>query len=810
MSPAPVPYDLLALGTTKLVVADNSESDTASQPQSFLRFSTKLEWEETGLVSACWLEDEHSHLVVAATSSQLTVLDAKDRSVVTQDAFEDFQFRSLTPYRSEQFLTASDRGLHLWEAVGEVKNHEHGNFGNNLDYLTDIFETTANGGFDLACVSSNQEKTIATSTRRNGKVWLSGSSSSATSSSRDPTGATFAGGGFFLEPYGVAAGPSQGTTASTPVVDTLTFAQKKDLLAVAWQNCSGKMLGQSSQPSSASTSSTRTAVFDVTTGKCVYETSNDHLQTSTINPKSNYINRNNNSNNKSTFLSFSPHHSDLLISAHANGVIQFTDIKVGSSSTQSSSNSKSEIIKSLNTKQKLTSLSYCNDGIRLALGTEDKGLLLFDLRKASDPVFPKVLMEEPVRFVKWSGSFNFGAGKSRNEAASTSQRAPAPARDEQDASIAGNSPNHRERNYYARGGQHQQPRQQDSDSTAAVVPNSNNRTTNASRPVIAEVAATAARPQQQFYQHHPPPRTNNFIRDQVLSEAFASRGEQHKQYQQQHANETADFPEIDETFPEYEPPNRQDFLDDDNPLQQNFDEDSNFAGGRSTNHLFHSNFHSVKSDASSRPGPPPFIGGAGAVGSGSSSSSSTGAAAGHHLNVSAPISWTSASRKNSGGAGNIAVGSSSGGGGTQQSTSGAGATGINASSSTVNQGAGSNTVNKERTFSGGGRGREHLNDNHNRVLSCSRASPNSSKVNIPPGNANAASSSSGSSSGGGAMSISQERLEQAFAAQLQKMEERFEERLTRQQRHFDEQLQRLGFDIARQFHELECGVLSRT
>jgi len=59
-------------------------------------------------------------------------------------------------------------------------------------------------------------------------------------------------------------------------------------------------------------------------------------------------------------------------------------------------------IKTINTKQELCSLAYNPDGIRVALGTDEKGILLFDLRKASEPCSSEILTESPVCVLQWS------------------------------------------------------------------------------------------------------------------------------------------------------------------------------------------------------------------------------------------------------------------------------------------------------------------------------------------------------------------------------------------------------------------------
>lgn len=106
-------------------------------------------------------------------------------------------------------------------------------------------------------------------------------------------------------------------------------------------------------------------------------------------------------------VTFSPHHGDLLISAATSGAVHFSDMRVN----------KPEI-KQMNTKTPLSSLAYCPDGVRLAFGTMEQGVLLCDLRKASEPVVPGFLAHEPVCFLSWSGKRSREEARRRGSVAS--------------------------------------------------------------------------------------------------------------------------------------------------------------------------------------------------------------------------------------------------------------------------------------------------------------------------------------------------------------------------------------------------------
>jgi len=89
-------------------------------------------------------------------------------------------------------------------------------------------------------------------------------------------------------------------------------------------------------------------------------------------------------------LAFSPHHKDLLLSAYSSGNVVFTDTNQRSASLSASKTGTSAtvpgVIKTIRTNRCLTSLSYCPDGIRLACGTIDEGVLLYDLRKTHNTI----------------------------------------------------------------------------------------------------------------------------------------------------------------------------------------------------------------------------------------------------------------------------------------------------------------------------------------------------------------------------------------------------------------------------------------
>ncbi|CAD7955743.1 unnamed protein product [Amoebophrya sp. A25] len=368
-------HELLAVGTNKLVVACSTSAPSSSTASSsFLNFSPKIEWEEDGgdtftyvrggsQLTACWLHADQSDLFVSAAGDRLSLLNSASETVVTQDSFPECGgFRALASCgsgRDPACVSSSARGLQLWSVGNGVELEKVAGF------ASPPFE------FEHVAASLHEQRMRCCIAASSGaRIWMQPLETA--------TGDSFS--GKFL-----AYNPSADFSPSQ-VVESLVFAQRKDLLAATWTG--GK-----------------TVVFDASgpgEGRPVYEKAgagrlgDQHEQDGSA------------LTSLKTYVSFSPHHGDLLISARSDGLLQFTDIKSGGARQE---------IKSLQTKQGITSLSYCGDGVRLALGTQNKGVLLFDLRKASDPVFPKILLDQPVRHVSWSSA---SSAKRRSSGSATS------------------------------------------------------------------------------------------------------------------------------------------------------------------------------------------------------------------------------------------------------------------------------------------------------------------------------------------------------------------------------------------------------